>query len=79
MRPEHNGVGLLDMFRPSDHDEPQAYQIWDADLWKCPKCGYEIVTGFGQHPIAEHWQKDGALARIIGAYKTRAEVVVNYG
>lgn len=51
MRPETNGVGLLDMadFGP--------YQIWDADKYKCPTCGYEIVVGFGQAAIAEHFEE----------------------
>jgi hypothetical protein len=33
-----------------------AYKLWSADLWECVECGVEIVTGFGQSPIAEHWQ-----------------------
>ena len=48
MRPEKNGVGVLDMaeFGP--------YKIWDADLYKCPKCGYEVIVGFAHFAIAEH-------------------------
>ena len=39
MKPETNGVGVLDIadFGP--------YKIWDAHKWKCPGCKYEIVTG----------------------------------
>jgi hypothetical protein len=50
MHPETNGVGLLDFasFGP--------YKLWDADLWKCPGCGIEIVGGFGHGPIAEHYE-----------------------
>jgi len=52
MTPEKNGVGLLDMasFGP--------YQLWDADLWKCPACDYEIVVGFGANAIAEHYEEN---------------------
>ena len=32
------------------------YKLWDADLWACPACGLEVVTGFGTAPLAEHWQ-----------------------
>ena len=33
-------------------------RIWEADLWECPKCGTEIIVGFGLEPIMEHFQKD---------------------
>ena len=56
MRLETNGVGCLDMFRPPDPETPQPYELWDADLWKCPKCGVEIVGGFGSGPIAAHYE-----------------------
>lgn len=50
MRPETNGVGLLDMadFGPC--------RIWDADKYKCPTCSHEIVVGFAQGPVAHHVQ-----------------------
>ena len=57
-RPEHNGVGLLDMFDPSDNPDPQPYQLWEADLYKCPKCGAEIVVGFAESPWVLHWQSE---------------------
>jgi len=52
MLPETDGVGVLDVadFGP--------YKIWSADKWKCPKCGIEIVIGFGDEAIAEHYQTD---------------------
>lgn len=52
LRPETNGVGVLDLasFGPA--------QIWAADLWKCPGCGIEIVGGFGRGPISEHYEPD---------------------
>lgn len=34
------------------------YKIWVGDLWHCPDCGTEILSGFGQHPLGEHYQKD---------------------
>jgi hypothetical protein len=27
--------------------------IWDADLWECPTCGFQIVMGFGEGPISD--------------------------
>ena len=69
MRPETNGVGLLDMFNPPDKPEPQPYQVWDADLWKCPECGCEIVVGFGEGPVARHFEANGRLAKAIQRYR----------
>lgn len=33
------------------------YSIW-ADLWKCPKCGAEIIIGFGKNPFIHNYQTD---------------------
>jgi len=52
LRPEKNGVGVLDMasFGPCE--------LFDADLWKCPECGIEVVGGFGNGPISSHFDED---------------------
>ena len=50
--PKENGVGVLDTLRGV------GFQLWDADLWECPVCGYQIVTGFGQEPVAEKYQSE---------------------
>jgi hypothetical protein len=39
------------------------YKLWDADLYECPECGVEIITGFGQGPLAEHFQPTYARQR----------------
>lgn len=46
LKPEKNGVWLIEMFQ--GNTEP--YAIWHADLWKCPECGIEIVSGYSQRP-----------------------------
>ena len=63
MKPETNGVGVLDIadFGP--------YKIWDADKWKCPGCKYEIVTGFGREPIAVHYEE--IFQRVVQDYGSR--------
>jgi DNA-directed RNA polymerase subunit RPC12/RpoP len=63
MRVVKNGVGVLDMadFGPC--------KIWDADKWKCPTCGYEIIVGFGQGPIREHFQDD--FDRVVTDYRNQ--------
>jgi len=34
------------------------YKIWHCDIYKCPVCGVEIIGGWGNKPISEHWEKD---------------------
>lgn len=31
------------------------YKIWMADLFECPDCHYQLISGFGLQPIAEHY------------------------
>ena len=41
--------------------EPEAwrpYKLWAADLWECPDCGAQVLTGFGAGPINEHYRPD---------------------
>jgi len=52
MSPEKNGV-MVEEHR--GQNEP--YKIWNADLWKCPKCGFELIAGFGSRPIVEHFHE----------------------
>ena len=61
LRPERNGVHVVETFG-EDSDEP--YKLWRADLYKCPKCGVEVVAGFGapfNNNYAEHYQSDFAM------------------
>ena len=68
MHPERNGVGVLDMasFGPCD--------LWDADLWECPKCGHQIVSGFGANPVSSHYLKEG-FPRLIQSYRDNSIVI----
>jgi hypothetical protein len=48
--PYKNGVFLIEMaWHPR-----QVYKIWCADLWKCPGCGVEIISGYGNNPTRQH-------------------------
>ena len=68
MYPERNGVGILDMadYGPVD--------LWNADLWECPKCGHQIVSGFGANPISSHYKKD-EFPRLIKSYQDRSIII----
>jgi len=36
----------------------QPYKLWTSDLWECPNCKHELITGHAFEPLAEHHQKD---------------------
>lgn len=36
------------------------YKLWCGDLWRCPGCGHQIISGVGREPVAEHYEKDFA-------------------
>ena len=42
LKPVRNGVRV----RFGQH-----YGYFLADLWKCPRCGKQIIMGFGQHEV----------------------------
>lgn len=71
MRPETNGVGVLDMadFGPCE--------LWDADKWKCPKCGIEVVGGFAQNAISAHYEND--FVNMIKHYENKGLLIRNSG
>jgi len=48
-RPEKNGI------RVCEHASFGPYKIWQADLWKCPKCGHLLIHGFGWNAESEHF------------------------
>lgn len=52
MEIEKTGIYFVEMF----NDPPQPYKIWSADLWRCPVCGHQIVRGFGDNPLMEHYE-----------------------
>ena len=54
LKPEENGVIVAEMMR----ENTAIYKLWEADLWKCPECGIEVVLGFGSMPFMEHYEGD---------------------
>jgi hypothetical protein len=58
LKPYHNGTLVIET---ADFGEPKPspYKVWQADTWKCPGCGIEIVAGFGTNPLRQdHYVKD---------------------
>lgn len=52
---------------PLGHGHPPttwaAYKLWACDRLKCQGCGTEILAGFSQRALAEHYQGDYAEMR----------------
>ena len=51
MRPRKNSVFVLVTM-----DDGRPYQIWNGDLWECPRCGHQGIYGWGANPISEHYE-----------------------
>ncbi len=53
------------------------YRVWFADLWRCPTCAAEVVTGFAPKPWGEHFQPDYSAKAVQTdlRYWPRAEMV----
>lgn len=69
LHPEKNGVGVLDL-----NAKGKPYKIYDADLWKCPGCGIEVVGGFGIGPISAH--HEDSFQKVLDGYGV---VITNTG
>ena len=58
MRPIKNSITVEELL-----EDGQPYKLWDADMWECPECRARVIAGFGQRPIAEHYQPTYAEQR----------------
>lgn len=52
MYPDKNDVRVL------IHASFGPYQVWSADRWKCPEGGEEVIVGWGNGPLSEHFHPD---------------------
>lgn len=69
-RCEKNGVKVAEMF----NHNTRVYKVWNTDKWKCPICRVEVIAGFGQEPIMEHFEGD--IDKFLLDIKNRGEEVV---
>lgn len=63
MRPKTTGVAVEEM------NEQGSYKLYSADLLVCPHCQFEVLAGFPDKPIAEHFHP--AYHSILTSWKTR--------
>jgi len=54
LKVEHSGTKVVELFQRNT----MPYKVWSADKWKCPKCGIEIIAGWGARPLMEHYEGD---------------------
>lgn len=66
MRPKKNEVYILEMasFGP--------YKLWMADLWGCHSCGSELIAGFAQNPLIEHYNPK--FAEVLANIRSRRPI-----
>ena len=65
MKPEDNGVRAVET---KDKEKQEEYRIWSADKWKCPGCGHEVLSGYGDratYPSDEDYDEKLAHATVI--------------
>lgn len=64
MRPKRNGYFFLEgmpitqphaIGKGADADW-KPYKLWTGDLWECPTCKHQLVSGVPHRPIAEHYE-----------------------
>ena len=56
MRCAKNEVTVIEGFpmrMPDGKEEWRPYKMWAADLWRCAKCGFEVITGYARAPWIE--------------------------
>lgn len=44
--------------RGKDAEGWKPYKIWVGDLYECPECHTQIVSGFSNAPLTEHYQPE---------------------
>jgi hypothetical protein len=63
-RPKRNGVYLCEGMPHGPEWDGQIgrdspgwlpYKIWLGDLWECPNCHSQIISGVGAQPLDEHY------------------------
>lgn len=68
-----NGVPIVEGMPIGREGAWTDYKLWMGDLYGCESCGAEVIAGFGQQPIAEHYQPDYAVTRARYAPVARIE------
>jgi len=81
-RPKRNGIAFVEgMPRGSEYGTTaeerrgnraphfwKPYKLWIGDLWECPDCHHQLISGVAHLPVAEHYQPEFASGiAVLGA------------
>lgn len=47
------GVYVVELFQ-----KDKIYRIWSADAYECRKCGFRVIGGWGNRPLAYHFDDE---------------------
>jgi hypothetical protein len=50
-----NGVIVLEYMDPA---RVRPYQLWNADMATCERCGMQVIFRFADKPFAQHFEND---------------------
>ena len=69
MHPAKNGV-FVEVTTKDGYGNTTPYYKISSDRYKCPKCGIEVLAGFAEEPMAEHWQDnyDSILCDVVAKF-----------
>lgn len=56
-RPEKNGIVAHVYEKRIDGANTYYYSI-EADKWRCPRCGHEVIVGFATNPFNFNYESD---------------------
>jgi DNA-directed RNA polymerase subunit RPC12/RpoP len=60
-----NGVVALETIGPVG----DPYKIWSSDLWECPRCHSQILSGYGLNPLSHRGDPD------FREYRKKVEII----
>src|SRR5436190_24294052 len=64
--PKKTGISFIEGMpiesrAPSGTERPdlwKPYKLWRGDLYECEGCHHQIISGFAQTPVSEHYMPD---------------------
>lgn len=72
MDPQRANVALLEKIGAVEKGIGGPYRLWEADVWRCPGCGHEVVVVSGDRPMVE--RDEPRLTRDCLAYEAEGRL-----
>lgn len=62
-----SGVVVAELFKyPASLELDNVYKFWYADLYECRDCYIQVVNGFADHPVWQHYMDKDEGIRLLG-------------